>query len=74
LEDVRENFADLMQMLLELQTDGAQRSPELIAKDERHYLYGSGESRLLSPKWLGVALKHLAIITLLTKRYALVCA
>jgi hypothetical protein len=30
-----ESFAELMQRLLELQSDGAQRSPELIAEDER---------------------------------------
>jgi hypothetical protein len=30
-----ENFADLMQRLLELQSGGAERSPELIAEDER---------------------------------------
>ena len=30
-----ETFAELMQRLLELQSDGAQRSPELIAEDER---------------------------------------
>ena len=30
-----ENFAQLMQRLLELQSDGRQRSPELVAEDER---------------------------------------
>ena len=30
-----ENFAELMQRLLENQTGGRQRSPELIAEDER---------------------------------------
>ena len=30
-----ENFADLMQRLLELQSGGKERSPELIAEDER---------------------------------------
>jgi hypothetical protein len=30
-----ENFAELMQRLLEIQSDGRQRSPELIAEDER---------------------------------------
>ena len=35
LEDVMENFAELMQRLLEIQSGGRQRSPELIAEDER---------------------------------------
>jgi hypothetical protein len=35
LEEIMESFAELMQRLLELQSDGAQRSPELIAEDER---------------------------------------
>ena len=35
LEEVMENFAELMQRLLEIQTGGRQRSPELIAEDER---------------------------------------
>jgi hypothetical protein len=30
-----ENFAELMQRLLEIQSGGKQRSPELIAEDER---------------------------------------
>jgi len=30
-----ENFAELMQRLLELQSGGTERSPELIAEDER---------------------------------------
>jgi hypothetical protein len=30
-----ENFADLMQRLLEIQSGGKERSPELIAEDER---------------------------------------
>jgi hypothetical protein len=30
-----ENFADLMQRLLEIQSGGRERSPELIAEDER---------------------------------------
>jgi len=30
-----ENLADLMQRLLEIQSGGRQRSPELIAEDER---------------------------------------
>jgi hypothetical protein len=35
LEDVMEDFAELMQRLLELQSGGRQRSPGLIAEDER---------------------------------------
>jgi hypothetical protein len=35
LEEVMENFAELMQRLLEIQSGGKQRSPELIAEDER---------------------------------------
>ena len=35
LEEVMENFAELMQRLLEIQSGGRQRSPELIAEDER---------------------------------------
>ena len=35
LEEVMENFAQLMQRLLELQSDGRQRSPELVAEDKR---------------------------------------
>jgi hypothetical protein len=34
LEEVMENYADLMQRLLEIQT-GEKRSPKLIAEDER---------------------------------------
>jgi len=30
-----ENFAELMQRLLEIQSGGTQRSPELIAEDKR---------------------------------------
>jgi hypothetical protein len=30
-----ENFAELMQRLLEIQSGGRQRSPDLIAEDER---------------------------------------
>ncbi len=30
-----ENFAELMQRLLEIQSGGRQRSPELIEKDDR---------------------------------------
>jgi len=35
LEEVMENFAELMQRLLEFQSDGSQRSPKLIAEDRR---------------------------------------
>jgi DNA-binding NarL/FixJ family response regulator len=35
VEGLMENFAQLMQRLLELQSDGKLRSPELIAEDER---------------------------------------
>jgi len=35
LEEVVENFAELIQRLLEIQSGGRQRSPELIAEDER---------------------------------------
>jgi hypothetical protein len=35
LEEVMENFAELMQRLLEIQSGGRQRSPKLIAEDER---------------------------------------
>jgi hypothetical protein len=35
LEEVMVNFAELMQRLLEIQSGGRQRSPELIAEDER---------------------------------------
>ena len=35
LEKVMENFDELMQRLLEIQSGGRQRSPELIAEDER---------------------------------------
>jgi len=35
LEEVMEDLAELMQRLLEIQSGGRQRSPELIAEDER---------------------------------------
>jgi hypothetical protein len=35
LEEVMENFTELMQRLLEIQSGGIQRSPELIAEDAR---------------------------------------
>jgi hypothetical protein len=35
LEEVMENLAELMQRLLEIQSGGRQRSPELIAEDDR---------------------------------------
>jgi hypothetical protein len=35
MEEVMENLADLMQRLLEIQGGGRQRSPKLIAEDER---------------------------------------
>lgn len=35
LKEAMENFAELMQRLLEIQSGGRQRSPELIADDER---------------------------------------
>ena len=35
LEEVMENFAEVMQRLLEIQSGGRQRSLELIAEDER---------------------------------------
>ncbi len=35
LEEVMENFAELIQRLLEIQSGGRQRSPQLIAEDER---------------------------------------
>ena len=35
LEEVMENFAELMQRLLEIQSGGRPRSLELIAEDER---------------------------------------
>jgi hypothetical protein len=35
LEELMENFAELMQRLLEVQSGGRQRSPKLIAEDER---------------------------------------
>jgi hypothetical protein len=34
-EEVMENFAELIQRLLEIQGGGGQRSPEQIAEDER---------------------------------------
>jgi hypothetical protein len=35
LEEVMENFAHLMRRLLEIQSGGRERSPELVAEDER---------------------------------------
>jgi hypothetical protein len=35
LEKIMENFVELTQRLLEIQSGGRQRSPELIAEDER---------------------------------------
>jgi hypothetical protein len=35
VEEAMEDFTELMQRLLEIQSGGRQRSPELIAKDER---------------------------------------
>jgi hypothetical protein len=35
LEEVMEDFTELMQRLLEIQSGGRQRSPQLIAEDER---------------------------------------
>jgi hypothetical protein len=35
LEEVMENFTELMHRLLEIQSDGKPRSPKLIAEDER---------------------------------------
>jgi hypothetical protein len=35
MEEVMENLADLMQRLLEIQSGGRQRSPKLVAEDER---------------------------------------
>jgi hypothetical protein len=35
LEEVMENFAELMQRLLEIQSGERHRSPELITEDER---------------------------------------
>jgi hypothetical protein len=35
LEEVMEDFAELIQRLIEIQSGGRQRSPELIAEDER---------------------------------------
>jgi hypothetical protein len=35
MEDLMEDFAQLMQRLLEIQSGGRQRSPELVAEDER---------------------------------------
>jgi hypothetical protein len=35
LEEVMENFAELMQRLLEIQSGGRQRSPALIEEDAR---------------------------------------
>jgi hypothetical protein len=47
-----ENFAELMQRLLEVQSGGRQRSPELIAEDEqlidslRRRSYPSGNDKI----------------------------
>jgi hypothetical protein len=35
LEEIMENIAELIQRLLEIQSGGRQRSPELVAEDER---------------------------------------
>jgi hypothetical protein len=35
LEEVMERYAELMLKLLEIQSDGRHRSPELVAEDER---------------------------------------
>jgi hypothetical protein len=43
-----EEFAELMQRLLEIQSSGRQRSPELIAEDER--LIDSLQKRYLAGK------------------------
>jgi hypothetical protein len=43
-----ENFAELMQRLLEIQSGGRQRSPEAIAEDER--LIGRLQRRILTAK------------------------
>ena len=43
-----EDFAELMQRLLEIQSGGRQRSPELIAEDER--LMDSLQKRNLAGK------------------------
>jgi hypothetical protein len=43
-----ENFAMLMQRLLEIQSGGRQRSPELIAEDER--LMDGPQKRTLAGK------------------------
>lgn len=43
-----ESFAELMQRLLEIQSGGRQRSPELIAEDER--LMDGLQKRILTEK------------------------
>ena len=43
-----ENFAELMQRLLEIQSGGRQRSPEAIAEDER--LMDRLQRRILTAK------------------------
>jgi hypothetical protein len=43
-----ENFAELMQRLLEIQSGGRQRSPKLIAEDER--LMVGLQKRILAAK------------------------
>jgi hypothetical protein len=43
LEEIMENLAELMQRLLEIQSGGRQRSPELIAEDDR-LMDGSAET------------------------------
>jgi hypothetical protein len=48
LEEVMENFAELMQRLLKIQSGGRQRSPELIADDER--LMDGLQKRILARK------------------------
>jgi hypothetical protein len=48
LEEVMENLTELMQRLLEIQSGGRQRSPELIAEDER--LMDGLQKRNLAPK------------------------
>jgi hypothetical protein len=35
MEEVMENFNDLMKRLIEIQSGGKERSPKLIAEDER---------------------------------------
>jgi hypothetical protein len=47
-EEVMENFAELMQRLLEIQSGGRQRSPELIEEDAR--LMDRLQKRILAGK------------------------